>query len=164
MSVSELAAGRPRLRRPTGDASRSVSAAFLRVEALGDRRIVTAASLRDVGALRVAAEGLAATFLREPAFSALPVLAVLTGFGLRAATAGLAVRVLRAVVVLAVLRPAVAVLPRVAGVVRAAPRLAVLVFGAVGFAVRVGARVVDFAAVARVRDAGAAAAVLRAGD
>jgi hypothetical protein len=131
--------------------------------ALGDLRIVIAASLRAgavlraVGALRVDT-GFAAAFR-------LPGLAAPDTRGLRAAAAGLAVRTAREVVVLAaVFRPAVApardllaVVPRVVGVARAVAR-----FGAASLAVRVEARAVDLAAVGRVR-VEEAAAVLRAG-
>ena len=176
LSCPASAEPRARLRRATGDASRIVSAAFLRVPALGDLRIATAASLRAeagvlratgdlraVGVLRVAV-GFAAA-LRVLLLAALGLLAVLTARGLRVVATGLATLGVRAAVVLvAVLRPVaavtrdlLAVVLRVVTVVRAAPRL-----GAAGFAVRVEARAVDFAAVARVRAAGAAAA-LRAG-
>jgi hypothetical protein len=161
------AEGRPRRRRVVGAASRSVSAAFLRVVALGALRIFTAASVRVAAAVLRVAVGFAAALL-------LPALVPLVARGLRVAAVCFSVRVPRlAVVLAAVLRVAVAAArgflvsapraaePRVwvlrpADVARAVPR-----FGASVFAARVEVRVVAFAAVARVRVA-EAVVVLRA--
>lgn len=163
------AEARPRLRRVVGEASRIVSAAFLRAVGLGDRRIVTAASLRVAAVLRVVA-GFAPL---RPVPTLVPVLVPLAARGLRVAAAGFSARTLRRVVVLAAVLRAVAVArgllaaPRVAvarvGVLRPVDAVrAVLRFGVAAFAVRVEARAVDFAVAARPRVAGAAA-VLRAG-
>lgn len=169
---------RARLRRVVGEPSRSVSAAFLRVDALGDLRIVTAASLRAEGALRAAGVLRVAPVARSAGLlraagtlrlavdgaAALRVLpfAVVVARGLRVAATGLADFTVRPVVPLAaVLRPVAAVVRdllaavvRVVDAVRVAPR-----FAATGLAARVGVRVVVFAAVARPRVAGAAAAL-----
>ncbi len=147
---------RSRLRRPTGEPSRKVSAAFFLVAALGARRMATAASLREVRVLRVVVLLPVAGFdVLVDGFVARAPVAVVDRAP-RAVVAGFAVRVPRdAVPLLAVLRAVV--VARVAEAAR-------LVAGAL--AARVEPRVVDFAAVVRLRAAAEAlafAAGLRAG-
>lgn len=134
VTSSLLAAGAVRRRRPTGEDSRSCSAAARRVAALGDRRIFTAASLRDAAAgrdaLPVEALGLRVV---EVSARGLRVLARVLAAADR--VVGLfAVRMVRAVVLFA------AVFRGVAAAVRAPPRVpAGLARLVAGFAVRTGA-------------------------
>jgi hypothetical protein len=170
LSGAVSAEPRVRLRRVVGEPSRNVSAAFLRVDALGDLRIVTAASLRVADVLRAAgarvdvllrAAGALRLAVEGAADLGVLLFAVLVARGLRDAATGFADFTVRPVVPLAaVLRPVAVVRDLAAAVVRVvdaarvAPR-----FAATGFATRVEVRAVDFAAVARPRVAGAAAAL-----
>ncbi len=147
---------RSRLRRATGDASRKVSAAFFLVPTLGERRIATAASLREVPALRVVVLPVAVGFEAFVAGFVVRAPAALVERTLRAVVVGLTVRALReGVPLVAVLRP----------VVDERPAEAVRLVAA-AFTMRVEPRSVDFAAVVRLRAAAGAPAftgVLRAG-
>lgn len=137
VTSSLLAAGAVRRRRPTGEDSRSCSAAARRVAALGDRRIFTAASLRDAAAgrdaLPVEALGLRVVDVSARGVRGLRVLARVLAAADRVVGL-LAVRMVRAVVLFA------AVFRGVAAAVRAPPRVpAGLARLVAGFAVRTGA-------------------------
>lgn len=143
-----------RRRRAMGDASRSCSAAARRVAASGARRIFTAASLREAAGLRALAFGslFAVSARGERVLRALELPRDLAGAERVAAL--FAVRVVRAVLLFAVVLRAVAV--------AAAGRLTLPVLA--GFAARVvlGVRVARVAVAVFVVRAGALRAVVAA--